>query len=282
MTRSVDILIPTYRRPAALAVTLTSLCAQTLPAFRVVVSDQTEDAEPLETGEVQAVVRLLRFQGRPVELHKHLPRRGMAEHREYLLAQAQAPYVLFLDDDVILEPDVVEMMLLAIREEDCGLVGCGLIGLSFLDDVRPHEQQAEFWDGPVRPETIRPEKPAWNRYRLHNAANLCHLQQRLGLQPFCGTDGVGTPRRALKYRVAWIGGCAMYDRAKLRAVGGFGFWRDLPVEHCGEDVLAQQRVMARFGGCGLVPSGVYHQELPTTLNDRSVDAPKVLDVKQRC
>jgi hypothetical protein len=70
----------------------------------------------------------------------------------------------------------------------------------------------------------------------------------------------------------------MYDRAKLVAVGGFNFWRDLPSEHCGEDVLAQQRVMARFGGCGLLPSGVYHQELPTTLEDRRVNAPLVLDL----
>ena len=42
-TGEIDILIPTYRRPAALAVTLTSLCAQTYRGFRVVVSDQTED-----------------------------------------------------------------------------------------------------------------------------------------------------------------------------------------------------------------------------------------------
>jgi hypothetical protein len=71
----------------------------------------------------------------------------------------------------------------------------------------------------------------------------------------------------------------MYDRAKLCEVGGFGFWRQLPVEHCGEDVLAQQRVMARYGGCGLLPSGVYHQELPTTLKDRRVNAPKVLGLE---
>jgi hypothetical protein len=71
----------------------------------------------------------------------------------------------------------------------------------------------------------------------------------------------------------------MYDRGKLCAVGGFGFWRQLPVEHCGEDVLAQQRVMARYGGCGLLPSGIYHQELPTTLKDRRVNAPKVLGLE---
>jgi len=279
MSHDVDILIPTCRRPAALAVTLTSLCAQTLPQFRIVVSDQTEDGDPLHTGEVQAVVRLLRVQGRPVELHKHLPRQGMAEHRQYLLDQAHAPYVLFLDDDLILEPDMVQMMLDTLQEEGCGLVGCGLIGLSFLDDVRPEEQQIEFWEGPVQPEEIRPGRPEWERYRLHNAANLYHLQEQLGLPRFPHTGTNGKPRRVLKYHVAWVGGCVMYDRARLCAVGGFGFWRQLPVTHCGEDVLAQQRVMARYGGCGLLPSGVYHQELPTTLEDRRVNAPKLLGLE---
>jgi hypothetical protein len=72
----------------------------------------------------------------------------------------------------------------------------------------------------------------------------------------------------------------LYDVTKLRAVGGFEFWADLPRDHCGEDVLAQQRVMARYGGCGIIPSGVYHLELPTTVEDRTVDAPRVLGLDE--
>jgi len=68
----------------------------------------------------------------------------------------------------------------------------------------------------------------------------------------------------------------MYDVDKLRRAGGFEFWRELPPKHSGEDVLAQLRIMARHGGCGILPSGVYHQELPTTVEERSVDAPKAL------
>jgi GT2 family glycosyltransferase len=264
-----DILVPTYCRPAALAVTLTSLCAQTYRGFRVVVSDQTEDRVSNVTGELMAAIRVLEAHGAPVELHRHLPRRGMAEQRQYLLDQAQAPYALFLDDDLILEPYVVERMLAAMHEEACGFVGSAVIGLSYLPDVRPGEQQVEFWDGPVRPEVVRPGSSAWERWRLHNAANLYHLQQRLGL----------TPEKQRKYKVAWVGACVLYDVAKLRAVGGYSFWPELPPEHSGEDVLAQLRVMARYGGCGIIPSGVYHQELPTTVTDRRVDAPKVLDLE---
>jgi glycosyltransferase involved in cell wall biosynthesis len=266
MTAAVDVLIPTYNRPAALAITLTSLCAQTTREFRVVVSDQTEDYDISASGEVMAALRVLRAHGHAVEIHKHLPRRGLAEQRQFLLEQVKAPYALFLGDDVILETPVVAVMLRALRAEGCGFVGCAVIGLSYVNDLRPHEQAIEFWEGRVEPEEVHPSSLAGDRHKLHNAANLYHLAQDLGL---C----LEQPR---KYRIAWIGGCVMYDTAMLRDIGGFGFWRELSPTHCGEDVLAQTRVMARYGGCGLIPSGVYHQELPTTVVDRRVDAPKVL------
>ncbi|WP_315788828.1 glycosyltransferase family A protein [Fischerella sp. JS2] len=262
---TVDILIPTYNRPAALAVTLTSLLAQTYRNFRVIISDQTEDSNPVESGEVQAVLRVLRAYGHHIEVHKHLPRRGIAEQRQFLLDQATAPYVLFLDDDLILEPYVVAQILTAIKEESCGFVGSAFIGLSFIDDVRPHEQKIEFWEGRVQPEIVKPDTPQWERWRLHNAANLYHVQQRLGL----------TPIQQYKYRVAWVSACVMYDTEKLRDVGGYLFWRQLPPEHCGEDVLVQQRLMALYGGCAVIPSGVYHQELPTTIVNRDVHADKL-------
>ena len=262
----VDVLIPTYRRPAGLAVTLTSLTSQDFRDFRIVLSDQTEDEDLARVPEVQAALRVLRLHGHAIDFHKHLPRRGMAEQRQFLLDQVDAPYALFLDDDVILERDVIRRMLETIERERCGFVGCPLIGLSHIDDVREADHAIEFWEGPVAPEELRPGTPAWERYRLHNAANMLHLQQRLGI----------TPEQQRTYRVAWVGGCVLYDTQKLRAAGGFCFWRDLPETHAGEDVLAQVRVMAQFGGCGLIPSGVYHLELPTTIPDRTVDAPYAL------
>lgn len=263
---AVDVLIPTFNRPCALAVTLTSLSAQSWRDFRVIVSDQSEGSDVVAVPEISAVVRLMRARGVQVQMLKHVPRRGMAEQRQFLLDASTSPYALFLDDDVMLEPDVLERMLRAIREERCGFVGCAVIGLSYVHDVRPHQQHIEFWDGPVRPERVEPDTPAWERYHLHSAANLYHVQRRLNL----------TPERQRKYRVAWIGGCVLYDADALRESGGFTFWHDLPPQHCGEDVLAQMRVMARYGGCGLIPSGAFHQELPTTIPDRRVDAPRVL------
>lgn len=260
----VDVLIPTFQRPAALAVTLTGLASQDWRDFRVVISDQSDGFSASSSEEVQALVRILESRGRPVELHHHLPRRGLAEQRSFLLGQANAPRVLFLDDDVYLEPATLRRLVRALDEQRCGFVGSAVIGLSFLDDERPHQQAVEFWDTRVEPESIAPDDDAWVRHRLHNAANIYHLQRRL--QP----DGDRL------YKVAWVGGCVLYDTRCLREAGGFDFWRSLPQEHAGEDVLAQIRVMERFGGCGLLPSGAYHLELPTTVPNREVDAPRVM------
>jgi GT2 family glycosyltransferase len=266
MTPVIDVLVPTCGRPAALAVTLTALAAQTGPPLRILVSDQSERVPALEVPEVLAVLRYLLARGVEVAVERNLPRRGMAEQRAFLLARAIAPYCLYLDDDVILEPGLVARLYAALVAQGCGFVGSAVHGLSYLGQERPAQEQIEFWDGPVQPETVRPGSAAWARHHLHSAANLFHVQSRT--QERGGADRL--------YRVAWIGGCVLFDTDKLRACGGFDFWRELPREHCGEDVQAQLRVMERYGGCGLLPSGAYHMELPTTVTAREVDAPYVL------
>jgi GT2 family glycosyltransferase len=267
--QQIDVLVPTCNRPAALAVTLSALGFQTWPSLRIVIADQSDGEGAYARGEVQAVLRYLRATGRQVETWRNLPRRGMAQQRAFLLAQVQAHYCLFVDDDVILEPDLVRRLHAVIEAEGCGFVGSALHGLSHLGQERPAQESIEFWDGPVTPETVRPGARSWARHHLHSAANLFHVQSRLGV----GVDATRT------YKVAWVGGCVLFDTACLRAAGGYDFWRELPEQHCGEDVLAQQRVMARYGGCAILPSGAYHMELPSTVTARAIDAPYVLPIK---
>lgn len=262
----IDVLIPTCNRPGALAVTLACVAAQSFRALRIVVSDQSDASPPASaSAEIVALRRYLSAGGIELTIKHHLPRRGMAEQRAFLLSHAQARYCLFLDDDVILEPDIVERLYATIGAQHCGFVGSALHGLSFTGDHRPHQQSVHFWTSRVSPERIRPGSVEWQRHHLHSAANLFHLQQALALAD-----------ETRCYRVAWIGGCVLFDTTKLRAAGGFDFWPQLPPDHCGEDVLAQLRVMERDGGCGILPSGAYHMELPTTLPRREVDAPSVL------
>lgn len=275
--REVSVLIPTFNRAPALAATLTSLCFQQRFDFNVVVSDQSDDYGD-DSGDgghgrqaiapVDAAINLLDRRGVSVSVLDNRPPRGMAQQRQFLLDHSTSRFSLFIDDDVILEPFVITMLAGVLRREQCGFAGNAVIGLSYIDDIRPNEQDIEILYGPVEAETVKPGDSAWERHKLHNAANVLHVQQRLG----------ASFAEPLRYRVAWIGGCVMYDTDKLRECGGFEFWKELPREHCGEDVLAQLRVAARFGGCGVLPSGAYHQELPTTVTDRRVDAPFCLDI----
>ncbi|MGK3647287.1 glycosyltransferase [Pseudarthrobacter enclensis] len=260
---AVDVLVPTCDRPAELAVTLSGLAGQAEPAFAVVISDQSKGRPGWEHPAAAAMIRVLEAQGRPVTLTRHLPRRGLAEHRQFLLDQSTADQCLFLDDDVWLEPGALERLSLALEELGCGFVGMAPQGLSYLQDRRP-EQTAAFqpWEGGVAPERIRPDEPAFQRWPLHSAANLTHISADLSLQP----------GQWLPYRVAWLGGCVLYRRESLTRAGGFGFWQELPADHAGEDVLAQWQVMERDGGAGILPSGAVHLESPTTVTERRVEA----------
>ena len=259
----VDVVIPTCGRATGLAVVLTSLLGQTFTNFDVTISDQALDAPSFETSiEIQTLVRALRWRGHRVALHHHLPRRGMAEQRHFLLTQSHAPYVHFLDDDVLLDPPVMRRMLDVLQAEGCGFVGCAATGLHLLDDVRPQQMHIEPWEGPVQPEPFTPQTLPWDRHLINNAANPLHLEQRLA------QDG-----RTLRYKVCWVGGAnVLYDRQKLLNVGGFSWWRRLPPEHAGEEALAQFLLIRRYGGCGILPSGTYHLGLPTTIEDRRVNA----------
>ncbi|HJG64727.1 MAG TPA: glycosyltransferase family 2 protein [Corynebacterium stationis] len=261
-----EVLIPCFERPAELAVTLSGLAAQMEQDFDIILSDQSGTAI-WEDSSVVAMVRVLRAQGRTVRCERNLPCRGLAQQRHHLLQLSNAPLVLFLDSDVWLEPGTMSRMLSALNQYGGGFIGSAVQGLSYLQDERPAEWAPfEPWESRVAPEPVPDSGPAHERWRLHNAANLCHLAAR---QDF-GPDGF------LAYKIAWVGGCVLFDRECLLEAGGFEFWSQLPANHAGEDVLAQWKVLSRYGGAAVLPSGAVHLEAPTTVMDRSTEATEVL------
>jgi len=267
IARPLDVLVPTRNRPTELAATLAGLAAQTdAPAFGVAVSDQSDVDPAWRHPAVATLVRVLRHQHRPVLLLRNRPPLGLAQQRAFLLSHSRADHVLNLDDDVWLAPGTLTRLCAAIGALGCGFVGNAVHGLSYLSEERP-EQQAAFepWTGPVEPEDIAPGDDRWARHRLHSAANLLHVTDRLNL----------APGRWCAYKVAWIGACVLYDRQKLLACGGFDFWREVPAAHAGEDVAAQLAVLRRFGGAGILPSGAFHLETPTMVTERSVECYRV-------
>jgi GT2 family glycosyltransferase len=258
----VDVLIPTCDRTTGLAIVLAGLLGQRFTDFDVVISDQSVREEPFASVEIRTLVKALEWHGHRVTLHRHLPRRGLAEQRHFLLSQSAAPYVHFIDDDVVLEPGVMERMLGVLRAEGCGFVGCPAVSLGHLDDVRPHEQaHFEPWEGPVTPEPFAPGELPLLRHKANNAATPLHLERRLGL------DG------PVRYKIAWVGGAnVLFDREKLLSVGGFSWWERLPPAHAGEEVVVQWLLIRRYGGCGVLPAGTYHLMLPTNVPDREHNA----------
>lgn len=264
-----EVLLPCFERPADLAVTLSGLAAQVDADFDVLLSDQS--AEPVwDAPAVAAMLRVLQAQGRRVRRERNLPRRGLAQQRHFLLSRSSARRVLFLDSDVWLEPGTITRMSAALDRHRCGFIGSAVQGLSYLSDERPAEWESfEAWPGTVEPEEVPRSGPAHERWRLHNAANLCHIAAR---QEF-GSEGF------LVYKIAWVGGCVLFDRELLVEAGGFDFWSQLPSDHAGEDVLAQWRVLSRHGGAAVLPSGAVHLESPTTVTDRSTEATTLLEAE---
>ncbi len=248
----VDILLPTCNRLHSLIFTLSGIATQTLTDLHIILADQSE-ASVKQSDVVQTLLRIIESRGGSYEYHHRLPSKGIAEQRDFLLQQATADAVLYLDDDVFMEAWVCDRLLQTLRTENCGFVGAFPTGLSFRDDIRPAQQFVEFWEGRVQPEIVNPGSPEWERFHLHRAANLYHASHSL------------LPGESRRYKVAWVACCILYDRQKLCDVGGFSFWSRLPRYHSGEEVLVQNLIMRRWGGCAIMPSGTYHAEVPSTV-----------------
>ena len=263
---TIDILLPTYNRLSSLIMTLSGLAAQSWRDMRVIIADQGREPVRDETV-VQTLWRIIEARGGSIEYHHRPPLHGIAEQRDFLLRQARAETILYLDDDVFMEPWVLARLYEVLKQQRCGFVGAFPAGLSFRDDQRPQQQQIEYWQGQVQPEIVELDSAAWERWQLHRAANLYHVALNL------------PPGESRLYKVAWISSCILYERAKVLAVGGFSFWQRLPRYHSGEEVLVQNLLLRLWGGCAIVPSGTYYSQVDTTvLNDAGTVDGHALDL----
>jgi glycosyltransferase involved in cell wall biosynthesis len=262
----IDILLPTFNRLSSLIMTLSGVASQTRSDLRVIVADQSKQSV-VEDQVVQTLFRVIEARGGTVNYHHRPPLHGIAEQRDFLLKQSQAETILYLDDDVLMEPWVLERLSDHLAEQQCAFVGAFPAGLSYINDIRPAQQHIEYWEDRVMPEAVDPGTPAWERWHLHRAANLYHVGLTL------------PPGVSRLYKIAWISSCILYEREKVLAVGGFTFWKRLPRYHSGEEVLLQNLLMRRWGGCAMVPSGTTYSQVPTTvLNDAQTVDGHALDL----
>jgi glycosyltransferase involved in cell wall biosynthesis len=114
----ISVIIPTYNRKAALRACLEALGRQTLPAttFEVIV---------VVDGATDGTTDMLRRLSTPYRLHVIAqPNSGVGQARNQGIAAASGAYCLFVDDDIIADPPLLERHLAA-QQAGGGIVGLG-------------------------------------------------------------------------------------------------------------------------------------------------------------
>ena len=168
-----DLVVATVDRTDDLGSLLSSLDAQTHPAFRVVVVDQNDD-DRLE--------RVLADHG-GLEVHRLRAPRGLSRARNAALPSLTADVVAFPDDDCVYAPDLLA------RVAERFAADPGLDGLAGRP-VAAHGRTAGRW--PLRAQRIRPETVFHTAIshtiflRLSVVGRVGGFDERLGL-------GSGTP-----------------------------------------------------------------------------------------
>lgn len=127
---AVSVLIPTLERYAYLGKLLTQLGQQTIPAQEILVIDQT----PKETRQIDFYKQ---FSLLPIRV-KFLDEAGQCSSRNHGLQQATGDYILFLDDDDEIPPDLIQRHIENLSKFDidasCGVadeVGAGALPKAF-------------------------------------------------------------------------------------------------------------------------------------------------------
>ena len=103
--QKISVIIPTYNRPRFLAQAVHSVLAQTHPVFEIIIVDDCSSLEHRPA--ISAVGRL----DERVRFHYFDENRGVSAARDYGIDKSTGDYILFLDDDDLLHPKMVQSCL---------------------------------------------------------------------------------------------------------------------------------------------------------------------------
>ncbi len=111
------IIIPTYNRPEKMNNILNSLAMQSQPCGRIIVVDGGRSVE----GVISSFADRL-----PVDYHRCTPP-GQIRQRNFgiSLLDAETRLVAYFDDDIVLEPDAIEVMIEFLNNSDPDTAGAG-------------------------------------------------------------------------------------------------------------------------------------------------------------
>lgn len=118
MNSSISVLVPVYNVEVYLPQCIDSILAQTYTNLQVVLVDDgsTDSSWP--------VCKAYEEKDDRVEAY-HKENSGVADTRNYLLERVKGDYVLFVDSDDWIEPDMVERLLKIALLYDADVVNCG-------------------------------------------------------------------------------------------------------------------------------------------------------------
>src|SRR6266849_2510235 len=105
---TVSVIIPTKNRAQDLQRTISTLLAQTRMVDELIIVDQSQTQSAIDAGSLRLK-------------HVYNPRiTGLCQARNQGMKQATGDIWLFLDDDVLLEPDFIQNLLAAYRPDVTG------------------------------------------------------------------------------------------------------------------------------------------------------------------
>ena len=237
-----SVVIPTKDRPHLVARLVAALRAQSRPPKDVIVVDQS--AAPFALEELQQVLAGEGEQSRLIYLHD--PKiEGAAAARNAGLFLAAAPYVIFLDDDALPQPDCLELLVNSL-EQHRHLAAVGAL----ISNYSPPPWPVQFFRRFFYLGTLRDERQAYYwRAGAYRAGEIL-------------------PTTKLN------GGCMAFRREILARMGGFDS------RYCGasvgEDIEITQRLIrftGRMDAVALVGGALIHHasEGAWKNNDRAIE-----------
>lgn len=117
--RRISVVIPTYNRPELLSGAIQSVLDQTVPAHEIILVD--DGSEP----STRELIDRLAAGAPSVRVHHLEARRGPSAARNFGIEAASGEFIVFLDDDDILDPRMLETSLRCFEgSPDCDVAIC--------------------------------------------------------------------------------------------------------------------------------------------------------------
>jgi len=142
--------IPTIGREETLPSVLTALAFQTHPIDELILLDESKKPM-LESYVINQALDLLSVQGTDVKILRNRRKKGIGDARLKVAREARNDLVVEIDDDVVLRPNCLEEMVIALNEWDAqwAVPVCFLIPASFVLDGY-NDKKVSFDDADVQ------------------------------------------------------------------------------------------------------------------------------------